>query len=296
MSGVPQEMKERTALTTLTDFQKEFNPVLEDFFSSKVKKYPPAAQDMIKRLGNFCMQDGKRIRPYLTTVSYRLLGGQDNTLALQLSIIPELIHNFLLVHDDIMDKSDTRRGVPTIHKAYERTSSYDASHFGQSMAILAGDLLHSLAGGALMELPMQADKKVALQAVIERAVQRTIFGQELDLRINQQETATRDEILTMQQYKTAYYTFDAPLKMGAIAAGAIEQDIQKLSEYALASGTAFQITDDILDNETSTNKELTSKYIDRAKNSLEWFSSPQYDQGAKQELVSLADFIIHRKS
>ncbi len=292
-----REKQERTTRQELKTFDARLTPLLQQFFDEEANAVPPAAKDMVTRLRKFCLRGGKRLRPYLTHTSYQLFGGKNENSALAMSIVPELIHNFLLIHDDVMDQSNIRRGEPTMHKVYEADIAGDnAAHFGESMAILSGDLLYTLAGQAINKVPVTPDKKWRIWQITQHAVRQTIFGQELDLQQSQQKKVASDETLTMYQYKTAYYSFDAPLRIGAVLANAKENDIEWISEYAIPCGIAFQLIDDALDGETQLPaRELAQTYITQAQNALAEFTGDHFDQEAKQKLSALADFVAKRE-
>lgn len=289
--------KQSAVLADLKRFGKEFQPLLKAFFDREIAACPPRARDMLERLQEFCLRDGKRLRPYLVYTAYQLGGGQKRDLALAAGLIPELIHNFLLVHDDIMDKSQTRRGGLTMHAAYaSQDGGREAAHLGVSLGILAGDLLYHLASRACQNLTTTAEKKLAVWAEMESAVRWTIFGQELDMQLARLQHVSQEDLLTMYQYKTAYYSFEAPLLIGALLAGRQHQDLEALSEYALQCGIAFQITDDLLDGENSTvDGPLADLYIKGAKRALEKLDE-SYDGSARQRLSELADFIGQRRT
>ena len=142
----------------------------------------------------------------------------------------ELLHAYLLIHDDFMDQDDVRRGGPTLHRAL------GGDHLGQSLAILCGDLCESWAyqlfGGAS---PLAA-----------RTVEQVILGQMADLRAPRGRELTDGEILDVQRAKTGTYTFELPLHLGATLAGAAPPLLEALSAYARPLGMAFQIADDLL--------------------------------------------------
>ncbi len=175
---------------------------------------------------------GKRLRPLLVLFSAKASGGKFNQVY-NAAIAVELLHNFTLVHDDIMDKADLRRGRETLHKK-----------FGLNTAILAGDSLLSVAYELLLE-DCKINTKEAI-ASFTRALVEVCEGQSLDTDFETRENVSINEYVEMISRKTA-----AMLKMccelGALLVGAKPEYIKALSEYGLNLGIAFQIQDDLLD-------------------------------------------------
>lgn len=175
---------------------------------------------------------GKRIRPMLLLMACDMFGGNVKD-ALNAAFAVEVFHNFTLVHDDVMDNADIRRGVSTVHK-----------QFGLNSAILAGDVMLSYSYKYLMRisaLKMGNALEVFTQTAIE------IFeGQQMDLDFEDRTNVNVDEYLKMIEYKTSVL-LAAALQIGAIAANASEEDQKKLYEFGLNLGLSFQIKDDWLD-------------------------------------------------
>lgn len=187
---------------------------------------------------------GKRIRPVLCLEGVRAVAGQDVAGAVAVACSLELIHTYSLIHDDLpaLDNDDLRRGRPTCHVV-----------FGEAMAILAGDALLTLAFQVLAELPAPADRKVRLMAELATAsgtVGGMIGGQVADL---EGEGKPPDAALleSIHRAKTGAL-LRASLRMGAIYAGATDAQYAALSCYGEHIGLAFQIVDDILDVEESS--------------------------------------------
>ena len=179
---------------------------------------------------------GKRLRPLATVLGGRLFGLKEE-IGVRAGAAVEILHNFTLVHDDIMDKDDFRRGVPTVHKLW-----------GENIAILAGDLLFAKAFEALLKL---SDYNVGHKAIV-KAIKELCWasvtvaeGQALDLSLSRLESVTLNNYVEMVYKKTAAL-FKASLCIGAILAGAPDEELGKLANYAINVGIAFQIRDDEL--------------------------------------------------
>ena len=202
---------------------------------------PPATIHRAMRYSLFA--GGKRIRPVLCLEAARTVAGEVEG-AVTAACPLELIHTYSLIHDDLpaLDNDDYRRGKLTNHKV-----------FGDAMAILAGDALLTLAFQVLAELPAPADRKVRLMAELATAsgtVGGMIGGQVADL---EGEGKPPDAALleSIHRAKTGAL-LRASLRMGAIYAGASEAQYAALSCYGEHIGLAFQIVDDILDVEESS--------------------------------------------
>jgi len=175
---------------------------------------------------------GKRIRPMLLLMACDMFGGNVPE-ALNAAFAIEVFHNFTLVHDDVMDNADIRRGIPAVHKKY-----------GLNAAILAGDVMLSYAYQYLMNIT-SPQSRAAINLFTRTAIQ--IFeGQQLDLDFEHRTDVTVQEYLQMIEYKTSVL-LAASLQIGGMAANASETDQKKLYEFGLNLGLSFQIKDDWLD-------------------------------------------------
>jgi geranylgeranyl diphosphate synthase type I len=179
---------------------------------------------------------GKRIRPLLTILSCASLGG-DWESALPAASAIELIHNFSLVHDDIEDNSETRRGRATIWKRW-----------GISKAINLGDaifVLSRLSSYQLRKRGLPPERILDILYVLDAACLELTIGQQLDLEFEELSSVDLDTYLRMIRGKTAALV-SAATKCGGIIAGAKDDDVESLAEFGHHLGLAFQIRDDIL--------------------------------------------------
>ncbi|AEH23964.1 polyprenyl synthetase family protein [Pyrococcus yayanosii] len=183
---------------------------------------------------HYPLAGGKRVRPFVVLTAAEAVGG-DPSKALYPAVAIELIHNYSLVHDDIMDMDETRRGRPTVHKLW-----------GINMAILAGDLLFSKAFEAISGADVDAEKKARILETIVRASNELCEGQAMDLEFEKRETVTIEEYMRMISGKTGAL-FEAAAKVGAIVGTENEEYIGSLARWGRNVGIAFQIWDDVLD-------------------------------------------------
>ena len=229
--------------------------MLKEYFKREIevaRKKDAVAVDVIKSIEKFTLAGGKRLRPALLYYAYLAAGGSRRKAAQKASLSIELIHAFLLIHDDIMDNDDKRHGIDTVHKKYEKIAKRyfpgkDSEHFGRSIAIVVGDLCYSMANKVLFRADFHPEVILATLIRLQDVVYEVIPGQIRDVKLGYKGKATEREILKVQEAKTAYYTFNAPIELGYILAeNENKDDLVRFRDYSLAMGKAFQIRDDIL--------------------------------------------------
>jgi len=255
------------------------------------------------------MAGGKRVRPMLCFAATELFGGAPE-VAKPTAVALEMIHTMSLIHDDLpaMDNDDLRRGKPTNHVLY-----------GDDVAILAGDamLSESFAHVARETKGVPAERVVKVLNILGDSVGALGLagGQVMDLKSEGQAEVTMETLTWIHTHKTAAL-LKAAVASGAVLAGASDEDVAKCEEYALKIGLAFQVADDILDIEASSeelgktagkdmevdkttypkllglerSKEVAQELVDEAKAAIEEFGD------AAAPLIGLADYIIARKN
>ena len=205
--------------------------IVNKHLNSKLKGNPKKLYDAA---GHLIIHGGKRLRPYMVIRSCQILGGKISN-AMPAASAVEMVHNFTLVHDDIMDNDDMRHGVPTVHKK-----------FGMPIAILAGDVLFSKAFQIISESKLSASATIKLVSRLSKACVDVCEGQLLDVKMAEDKRIpTQAEYITMIGKKTAAL-FDVSCAMGAICATNKSNDISNLSSFGRNLGIAFQITDDLI--------------------------------------------------
>lgn len=175
---------------------------------------------------------GKRVRPQLAMIASHMFGGKDEEV-LPAALALEVFHNFTLLHDDVMDKADVRRGRPTVHIKWD-----------ENTAILSGDQMLIEAYKLLSGIP--EDKLPKVLQLFNKMATEICEGQQYDVDFESQEQVTIDDYLKMIRLKTSVLLANA-LQTGAYIAGANEAQQQSLYEFGIYVGLAFQIQDDILD-------------------------------------------------
>ncbi|MCB9261635.1 MAG: polyprenyl synthetase family protein [Flavobacteriales bacterium] len=215
------------------DYQRE-NP----FEGMPDELYTPA--NYILELG------GKRIRPILVLLAYQLF--EKNVVkALPLAHAVEVFHNFTLMHDDIMDNADVRRGKPTVHKKWN-----------QNVAILSGDVMLVKAYQLLEQLETSSEIKMLLMSEFGKMAEEVCVGQQMDMNFETAGIVSEEEYIEMIRLKTAVLLAFS-LKAGAILAGASIGEGNLLYEFGIHTGLGFQVMDDYLD--TFGNAETFGKKI-----------------------------------
>jgi geranylgeranyl diphosphate synthase type II len=196
---------------------------------------------------------GKRFRPRMVLCSYRSLGGEDFEAAACIGAAFELLHTALIVHDDVIDHDFMRRGAPNISGSYRDrataagSSSRVAEHSGISAAVIAGDLALFNAYRLIDRSGVTDVTRGRLLEVMDDALFASAAGELIDVDFQlTDEIPHVDDILTMERYKTAVYSFECPLQAGAILAGASEEVVATLGDFGREVGIAYQIVDDLL--------------------------------------------------
>lgn len=257
------------AFSDLKILQKKIDKELENFFSLEIrqaKKIDKTASQALEVVAEFTLRGGKRLRPALTYYGFQCF--QKSFLEkklLRASMVNELLQSGLLIHDDIMDQSSLRRNKSTVHLIFEAIGKKDfgwkenffaKKHFGLSQAICAGDLCYALMNKILLESGFEK-AGIALNQ-FSQTFKEVIFGQIIDARSGFEKDFSLQDALKIYQLKSATYTIEAPLVLGAILAGAKKEKIQAIKKFAFPLGIAFQIQDDILDlfgESSKTGKE-----------------------------------------
>ncbi|WP_461863614.1 polyprenyl synthetase family protein [Thermococcus sp.] len=211
---------------------KEQAKAVDDVIFELIPEKDP--KDLYDAVRHYPLAGGKRVRPFVVLRAAEAVGG-DPEKALYPAAAVELLHNYSLVHDDIMDMDELRRGRPTVHKLW-----------GVNMAILAGDLLFSKVFEAIAKTPVEPSKVVRILDVMARTSNELCEGQAMDIEFETREEVSVGEYLRMISGKTGAL-FDGSATIGAIVGTENEDYINALSRWGRNVGIAFQIWDDVLD-------------------------------------------------
>jgi geranylgeranyl diphosphate synthase type I len=209
----------------------------------------PDAGVLIDELRRMIDAGGKRLRPAFCYWGFRAAGGAHSDAILRASAALELLHTFAVVHDDIMDASDQRRGIPTVN----------AKH-GTGVALLTGDLALVLADEELTTSGFDAGALQRAFSAYSRMRQEVIAGQFLELRTMERTEVTEEEARRVAILKSGRYSIQEPLLVGALLAGAGAEVVEALARAGDVLGEAFQVADDLLG--TFGDASATGKPVD----------------------------------
>ena len=236
-------------------FRDQVQQVLDAFLDRRAAELAPLGPDAGRLIdeARTAVRGGKRFRAAFCHWGYRAVRPDvaDAAALARACASLEVLHASALVHDDLMDASDTRRGRPATHRAFEgehRAAGWRGSpeQYGAAAAILLGDLLLGWSGDLLRGSGFAADEVAAGMALLELCRTEVIAGQFLDVSVQARGRADVDTAMTVLRYKSAKYSIERPLHIGAALGGATAAQLDQLSRYGLPLGEAFQLRDDLL--------------------------------------------------
>ncbi|MBP9817623.1 polyprenyl synthetase family protein [Candidatus Shapirobacteria bacterium] len=237
------------AKQALVNFVPIIDKKLEEYWKTELAKnfgYNQHQRDlvekMLKHASEHSLRSSKRLRGAFTYYGY-MLGKSVDERIWKASMGVELVHTALLMHDDFMDQDSVRRGRPTTHKYFEDGDK----HYGETMAVNMGDAVLEIGQELLIDadfedrLVRRATKKML------RGITQTVWGQAYDSTLEKiMEVVGEEDVIVLHKAKTAIYTYENPLYIGAILAGLEGEVFEVLTEYSMDGGVAFQLQDDIL--------------------------------------------------
>jgi geranylgeranyl diphosphate synthase type I len=239
-------------------FRARVQVALDAFLDEQADRLAPLGDDAARLLAEAraVVSGGKRFRAAFCYWGFRAVAGTsydettDHALVRACASL-ELLHASALVHDDYMDASDTRRGRPATHRGFaaeHRGDGWrgDPEQYGASAAILLGDLLLSWSDELLRRCGLPTDLVVAALEVFDRCRTEVITGQFLDVSVQARGSADVAVAMTVLRYKSAKYSIERPLHIGATLAGGSAEQLRRLSAFGLPLGEAFQLRDDLL--------------------------------------------------
>jgi geranylgeranyl diphosphate synthase type I len=211
----------------------------------------PHSASIFAELERVITSGGKRLRPVFCCLGYRATGTPIEERTIRAAAALELLHTFAIVHDDVMDRSRTRRGSAAswVHLARLHRSEGmlgDAEQWGVSGAVLVGDLALVLAGRALHEAGFAPERIAPALERYDRMRAEVVIGQYLDVLAAHRGSTDEDEARRIALLKSGGYTVEGPLHIGALLAGASDEVMASLSAYGIPLGEAFQLRDDVL--------------------------------------------------
>ena len=236
-------------------FRAAVSATLADFVDEQGARLAPLGPDAERLVlaAREAVAGGKRFRASFCWWGYRAVQYDvaDEHALLRAAASLELLHASALVHDDFMDASDTRRGRPATHRAFEaehRAAGWrgDAVQYGAAAAILLGDLQLGWAEDMLRHSGFSEAEVAPGLTLFERCRNEVIAGQFLDVSVQARGRADVDTAMTVLRYKSAKYSIERPIHIGAALAGASEGQLAQLGRFGLPLGEAFQLRDDLL--------------------------------------------------
>ncbi|MGP6206899.1 polyprenyl synthetase family protein [Cuniculiplasma sp. SKW3] len=203
-------------------------------------------EKIVDLIRTYTVRGGKRVRPILVAAGYQLFGGKSEDIY-GVAISIEISQSFFLIHDDIMDRSDLRRGFKSFHREVEDIigNVRDKEHIAESLAIVGGDLAVDYSFDAIMRSGIDDQRKIkAIRELIE-IIKITGYGEGLDVYSGTGYRLTTSDLIRLHLRKTAKYTIEGPLLMGARIAGE-DDPLWDLRVYGSLVGIAFQLHDDVI--------------------------------------------------
>lgn len=256
--GTPTRPSSASAIPGTAPFAAAVEQALTDFFAGRrdtVARLGPVFVDATTALESFVLRGGKRTRPAFAYTGWLGAGGSPDSAeagaVLTACAALELVQACALIHDDIIDSSRTRRRFPTVHVDFEQRHrdagwSGDAAHFGVSVAILIGDLALAWADDMVHASGLDVAAIGRFAPVWAKMRTEVLGGQLLDIRGEAADEESVTAALRINRYKTAAYTVERPLHLGAVLAGADSGLIESYRAFGTDIGIAFQLRDDLL--------------------------------------------------
>ena len=257
----------------LRPYLEQFNEELEKYLLRRELK-PEELYDAIRHLPR---SGGKRLRPVVAILAAQCVGG-DSKKIMPYGVAIEILHNFTLIHDDIMDDCDTRRGVATVH-----------AKWGLPMGILAGDTMFALVFELLNQLDIDDKTYRSIALDVAKLAREVCEGQYWDMHFEAQKKIDELQYYHMIERKTATF-FEVAMKNGAELAGAEAQQVKKLAECGRLLGLAFQVWDDYLGvtgKEESTGKPARSDIVQGKKTLVYVSTHGKLDPYDRRQFVDL---------
>ncbi|WP_110205125.1 polyprenyl synthetase family protein [Nocardioides daejeonensis] len=237
-------------------FAEQIQQTLDSFLEEQTGRLAPLGPDadLLLAEARTALAGGKRLRAAFCWWGHAAIseiGDDDREAVLRACSALELLHASALVHDDYMDASDTRRGRPATHRAFatrhqEQGLPGDPEQYGAAAAILLGDLLLTWADELLRRCGLPAERVAAALDVFDVCRSEVVAGQFLDVSVQARGHADVATAMTVLRFKSAKYSVERPLHVGAALAGATPVQVEALTAYGLPLGEAFQLRDDQL--------------------------------------------------
>lgn len=237
-----------------TTVQERMQELLAEY-KQRASQIATSAEPLVSSIARL-VEGGKRLRAMLAWWGWQGAGGEaDDLRIVDAGVALELFQAAALIHDDVLDRSDTRRGRPSVHKSFEKLHNdqqwaQDGAHFGVSAAVLAGDLALGLSEEVFSTTADATAFSTPAREAFNAMRFEVMTGQYLDIlaeaNIPSDPAAALEQARTVLQYKSAHYSAVWPFELGGILAGADETTLKSYREFSTPLGMAFQLGDDLL--------------------------------------------------
>lgn len=240
-------------LPALSGYLPDLTRELRASYLRERRTAPPSVRPYLDVNLEFTLRGGKRFRAILVLAGYHIASGKAPRSVLPAAAALEHFQSWMLIHDDIMDHSEERRGGPTVHRILAAAHSRErregsSEEYGAGTAIALGDLEEPFVVDAILSVPVPPAHRLRALAEYVRMTRLTAYGQLLDVRNGTLPpgTVTEEDVLTVHRLKSAVYTVVAPLRIGAQLAGGRPALLADLEAIGTDLGVAFQLRDDVL--------------------------------------------------
>lgn len=272
--------------------------ILEEFYAKKVidaGKLSSEYKKLITDTAKQTLRGGKRLRPALAILGYTIAGGTDHKKIRTAAASLEIFHNYLLIHDDIMDRDDTRHGGLNITGTYKKRlakvlSPAEAEHIANAFAISAGDVNCGLTYELLLSAGFPAQETLSAVARLSEATFEVAAGQHLDIIASYKKSMSQKDIISISRHKTADYSIIMPLQFGAILAGGNTKVLDGMRQYGQALGIGYQLADDVIGifgNQKTIGKPVLSDLQEGKQTMLMRYGMQLASQNEKKQLKSV---------
>ena len=272
--------------TYLSSAQEEVEKDLEVTLAAwqeKLQAQYPLLTPFITAFVEQC-RGGKRVRGALVKLGYGLAGGTTNNDIITVAVAFEIFQTAILAHDDIIDRSELRRGKPSLYQAL------GGNHYGISQTISLGDLGFFLAAELIARTDFPPENKNKAISTFTSIMQQTALGEILDVYLPTTSEFTEEDILTIIKLKTSPYTITGPLSVGATLADADSELLGTVREFGENLGIAYQIHDDVLGifaDAEMLGKSNLSDIVEGKRTHMYWYAKKHADETQLAELNAI---------
>jgi geranylgeranyl diphosphate synthase type I len=238
---------------TLSEYLPRLETTLRQSYAEEKRRVAPVFRPYVRTLEEFTLRGGKRLRALLVLAGYHLATRSAPAPALPAAAALEHFQSWMLIHDDIIDHSEQRRGGPTVHRALaERMGKIgamgDPDELGVGLGITLGDLQEPFTIAALLRTKVSIERRLTAVEEFVRMTRETAYGQLLDIENGARpvDQVTDKMVLLVHELKSAIYTVASPLRIGAYLGGGSKALLSDLDSIGIGLGIAFQLRDDVL--------------------------------------------------